>query len=136
MSGTFSLCTNLQTAPDIPNSVTDIGGLFEGCTGLRTAPVIPSGVTILNRVFYECTNLETAPEIPSSVTEMQYTFYGCTKLTGNLVLNTSNITYYTNCLTDAAMASGCDLKITGSASSTIKNNILNTKSEGSHISIQ
>ena len=116
--------------------VTDISDLFYTNNELTIAPQIPSTVEKMYYTFSNCTRLQIAPEIPYGVTNMGCTFSYCTKLTGNLVLNMSNLTYYTDCLKDAATADDCNLIITGSASSTTKNNILNTKSEGSHISIQ
>ncbi len=81
MDSTFYRCTSLTTAPEIPNSVTDMDSTFYGCTSLTTAPEIPSSVTDIGSTFSNCTSLTTAPEIPNSVTDMGYTFSNCTSLT-------------------------------------------------------
>ena len=81
MCGTFSGCTSLTTAPEIPSSVTDMTATFYRCTSLTTASEIPSSVTSVGSIFFGCTSLTTAPEIPSSVTSMYNTFNGCTSLT-------------------------------------------------------
>ena len=78
---TFSECTSLTTAPEIPSSVIDMSGTFDGCTSLTTAPEIPSSVIDMERTFSGCTSLTTAPEIPSSVIDVRWTFDGCTSLT-------------------------------------------------------
>ena len=81
MSDTFSGCTGLIQAPEIPSSVTNMIGTFSGCTSLTQAPEIPSSVKYMDYTFSGCTSLTQAPEIPSSVTSMESTFYGCTGLT-------------------------------------------------------
>ncbi len=84
MSNTFNDCTDLTTAPVIPNSVTNMYGTFWGCRSLRsrtTAPAIPNGVTNMESTFYECYSLTTAPAIPDSVTNMEGTFAYCYNLT-------------------------------------------------------
>lgn len=75
--GTFSGCTSLIIAPEIPSSVTEMGYTFQDCTGLTMAPEIPLSVTDMRHTFRECTALTIAPKIPSSVTNMEGTFYGC-----------------------------------------------------------
>ena len=77
----FANCKSLTIAPEIPNGVTKMENTFNGCTSLITAPEIPSGVTSMYETFNGCSSLTTAPEIPSSVTYMYYTFSGCTSLT-------------------------------------------------------
>ena len=134
MSCTFRGCTNLTTAPTIPNLVTDMDATFMECTKLVIAPTIPNLVTNMNNTFSGCTNLTTASIIPSSVTRMYETFKGCTKLTGDLIINATNVSQYYNCLTDAATATGTDLKLSGSC--TKLSNILETKSTNSNISLK
>ena len=100
MSTTFSSCTGLTTAPEIPANVTNMYGTFSNCTNLTTAPVIPDSVTSMSNTFASCTKLTTAPEIPASVTSMYGTFSGCTNLTTAPVIpaNVTNMdsTFY-NC---------------------------------------
>ena len=95
----------IDTAPEIPNSVTDMSWTFSGCTGLTTAPKIPNSVTCMYKTFSGCTGLTTAPEIPNSVTRIDYTFSGCTNLTGEITIN-ANIDnevptwHYEDCFSD------------------------------------
>ena len=81
MWNTFYGCTSLTQAPEIPEGVTDMDYTFYGCTSLERAPKIPEGVTSMSTTFFGCTSLTQAPEIPDGVTSMDYTFYGCTGLT-------------------------------------------------------
>ncbi|MBR3134788.1 MAG: hypothetical protein IKG56_04935 [Clostridia bacterium] len=80
--------------------------------------------------------MEKAPIIPNSVTDISYTFKDCSKLTGDLIINMNNLEKWAKSLNGAATVEGCDLKISGSASSTILTKILNTKSANSHISLK
>ena len=93
MTATFYRCTSLTTASEIPSSVTSVGSIFFGCTSLTIAPEIPLNVTNMLQTFRGCTSLTTAPEIPSSVTEMMSTFYGCKSLTTapEIPLNVTNM---------------------------------------------
>ena len=77
---TFKDCTELVTAPKIPEGILSLEETFSGCTSLITAPTIPNGVTSLYMTFNGCTSLTTAPKIPSSVTGLGWTFFGCTSL--------------------------------------------------------
>ena len=112
MDGTFSGCTNLTIAPEIPSSVTNMDETFSGCTNLKTAPEIPSSVTNMVHTFSYCTNLTTAPVIPSSVTDMNRTFYCCTNLTGELIINADPTTIFW-CLNNAITGPGCSLVLKG-----------------------
>lgn len=112
MLQTFSNCTNLTIAPEIPSSVTNMDRTFSGCTNLTTAPEIPSSVTNMEYTFYCCTNLTTAPKIPSSVTDMYGTFSGCTNLTGELIIN-ANPTSIDYCLYNAVTGPDCSLVLKG-----------------------
>ncbi|MBR3134790.1 MAG: leucine-rich repeat domain-containing protein [Clostridia bacterium] len=134
--GTFSYCTSLVIAPEIPEGVTDMQNAFSYCTSLINAPNIPNSVTNMYKTFNGCSSLTTAPIIPSNVTSLYSTFSHCNSLSGDLIINANNISDYGYCLYKAATNSGCDLKISGSASSSIKNAILNTKSSNSHISLK
>ena len=80
LSSTFSNCTNLETAPHIPNSITDMQRSFQGCTSLKTVSTLSNNVTNMQSTFYGCTSLETVPNIPNSVTNMQSTFQDCRSL--------------------------------------------------------
>ena len=135
MSSAFYGCTSLATAPDIPDSVLDLGGTFYGCTSLTTAPDIPDDVTNMRETFCDCTNITNAPTIPSGVTDVGETFCNCTSLTGSLVINATNIEYYTDCLSGAATKSGTHLTLSGNAGTAMLTNILNTASVNSNVSI-
>ena len=105
MSSTFSGCTGLTTAPEIPNSVTYMGWTFSGCTGLTTAP-----------------------EIPNSVTSMHCTFSGCTNLTGEITinanLNSSEKWIYEDCFSGTTKP----IQLTGTC--TILSKLAETSSNG------
>ena len=80
--------------------------------------------------------METAPIIPSGVTNLLETFTYCSNLTGDLIINVSNLEKRSQCLKEAAINEGCDLKLSGSASSSTLVNLLKTKSSNSHISLK
>ena len=121
-------CTGLTTAPEIPNSVTEMGSTFAGCTGLTTAPEIPNSVTRMDSTFSGCTGLTTAPEIPNSVTKMNKTFSGCTNLTGEITinanLNSSEEWDYADCFSDTTKP----IQLTGTC--TILSKLAETSSNG------
>ena len=116
MYSTFYECTNLTSAPAIPQNVINMGYAFAK-TSLTTAPKIPDGVKKMSYTFYyctaltdlsdlvipssvydmygtfyKCTSLISAPTVPSEVINMAYTFEDCTALTGTVYINTNNIT--------------------------------------------
>ena len=96
MYSTFSSCHNLTQAPEIPDSVTDMGRTFYNCYNLTQAPEIPNSVTNMSFTFSNC-SITQAPEIPNSVTNMSFTFMGCGSLTGNIIIQSSNISNFANC---------------------------------------
>ena len=106
---------------------------FECCTNLKIAPEIPASVVNMSETFQYCENLTTAPEIPASVVDMYCTFLYCDSLTGDLIIN-ANPTQYISCLYEASTKEGTNLKLSGT--STMLNQILNTKSEDSNISLK
>ena len=67
---------------------------FSGCTSLVTAPEIPNSVVSMEFTFSGCTALVTASTIPSSVTRMAKTFSGCSNLTGTIKIYSENIRIY------------------------------------------
>lgn len=115
IGGIFYGCTSLTTAPEIPSNVISIGNSFYGCTSLTTAPKIPSNVTSMNDTFKFCTNLITAPTIPSSVTEMYRIFLGCKKIQGTIEINAEPSKYGLTFGEDAA-SEGTGLVVTGTSS--------------------
>ena len=87
---TFSFCTGLTTAPELPATTLTLccyGGIFRGCTGLTNAPELPA-TTLADHcyqwMFQDCTSLTDAPELPATIlakycyNEM---FRNCTSLT-------------------------------------------------------
>ena len=130
---TFAELEDLIYAPEIPESVINMIYTFENCTNLTEAPTIPNSVTDMSRTFYNCTSLTKASTIPNSVTDMYNTFLGCSSLTGILEIN-ANPSYYDSCFYGAATADNANLVLTGS--STMLQELLETKSDDSHITIQ
>ena len=96
---TFFYCISLVNAPVIPNSVTDMYYTFCYCIRLVNAPVIPNSVTDMYGTFHSCSNLVNVPVIPNSVTHMVSTFNGCSNLTGNIFIQSENITNASGCFT-------------------------------------
>ena len=86
---TFSGCTNLMEAPQIPQSVRFLNGTFANCTSLVDASnlVIPTNIKEMGTTevpygtFYNCTSLKYLPKIPANEgTTMHLTFYNCKNL--------------------------------------------------------
>ena len=73
--------TNIVIAPEIPNGVINMYGTFASCTKLMQATEIPNGVINMYGTFNGCSNLKQTPKIPDSVTNMRLTFQNCTSLT-------------------------------------------------------
>lgn len=115
-------------------TVTGMDYTFINYTGLTIAPEIPSTVTSMAYTFADCTALTTAPVIKDTVTYALGTFKNCSSLTGDLVINANPSSSYTWCLEGAATNNGCNLKLSGT--STMLNEILETKSTNSHISLK
>lgn len=61
-------------------TVTNLDGTFSGCTDLEVAPELPSTVTSMRETFMGCEKLIIAPTIPKGVTYLDYTFSGCNEL--------------------------------------------------------
>ena len=92
----FYGCQNLTTVTNINSNVTDLLGTFTECSNLENISSIPNTVTNMYYAFYNCQKLETAPAIPELVTNMSRTFVGCEDLSGNVYINSEDITnaYY------------------------------------------
>ena len=99
----FMSCSSLVNAPVIPNSVTAFDFTFSLCTSLVNAPVIPNSVTSMYMTFYYCNKMQTAPIIPNSVNIFEGTFEGCTNLTGNIYIQSENITNARNCFNTTSL---------------------------------
>ena len=116
ISYTFSQCSSLTTAPEIPscvtnmhstfngcksltdlsglvipNGVTDMTATFAYCTSLTIIPTIPNNVEKMWGTFLYCTSLTSVPQIPCNVINLGNTFTGCTSLTGTLAIQTNSI---------------------------------------------
>lgn len=89
-------------------------------------------VTSMFATFYNCERLTHAPEIPDSVTNMNGTFEYCSSLTGTIVIN-ANPNYYNYCFAGASTSPDANLVLTGSSEKLEE--LLNTKSEDSNISL-
>ena len=110
--------------------VTDMNNTFTVCTSLTTAPEIPSTVNNMKFAFYWCRELITPPpEIPSGVTDMTFLFDGCSKLQGTIKIN-ANPTNYQHCF-DYVATEGSGLVVTGE--STMLDELIGTKSANSNI---
>ena len=83
-SGCFYNCTNLITAPKLPNTAVNLKYCFYGCSSLITTPQIPDGVMYMEYCFYNCISLTCFPIVPDLVSKMDYCFYGCTSLIGEI----------------------------------------------------
>lgn len=115
MSDTFWYCEKLETVQNIPNSLIDMSRTFYHCSALKTVPAkIPDTVTNMLATFFGCELIETVPPIPNKVQDIRFAFKGCSALTGDLVINAENVTYYEECLEDTATNPGCELKLSGS----------------------
>ena len=65
---------------------------FISCLKLTTAPTIPSSVSDISYCFYNNQLLTTAPTLPSSIANLACTFAKCNALTGNIYIQSENIT--------------------------------------------
>ena len=148
LTSTFKGCTALTTASEIPNSVTNMTETFMNCTALTTAPEIPNSVTNMQSTFMGCTLLAKGPSlIPESVTNMFQTFNSCSNLSGIIQINANlngKIVYQYNerdykdyeqsFLYTSTNGSG--LIISKNSTCPELENLLNTKSSSSNITIE
>ena len=104
MGYTFSGCTGLTNISVLPSSVVNMDYTFSRCTSLTNISALPSSVVNMNGTFNGCTRLVNAPVIPSGVTNMYYTFNDCRKLTGNIVINSSVVTNANSCFGNTTLA--------------------------------
>jgi hypothetical protein len=75
--------------------IAHMSGTFSGCTNLTTAPVIPSGVQFMNFIFMDCANLTGTVTINASPDFALSCFEGTTKPI-QLIGNGSNGTFLEN----------------------------------------
>lgn len=103
MDGTFEHCFKIEEAPIIPNSVTDMANCFQNCYNLTTVSTISNSVTGLSNAFLNCRNLPSVPNIPESTIFMYRTFDNCKSLTGNIYINSTQITTAMNCFENTSL---------------------------------
>ena len=111
LTGSFSGCTNLESAT-IPSGVTSIGsGEFNSCTNLKSI-TIPSGVTSIGSgAFGGCTNLESVA-IHEGVTSIgSGAFSGCKNLK-SITIPSSVTSIGSNAFADCYSVTECHVKPT------------------------
>ena len=77
--------------------VTNMFQTFRGDSNLEIAPEIPQSVTNLEWTFADCSRLRTAPEISKNVKDIDGIFYKCLCLTGTIIINSKKIENYEGC---------------------------------------
>lgn len=126
MESTFLNCTKLQTfQANIPDSVTNMGSTFQGCVTLaNVTSVIPNSVNNMFRTFRDCSNLQGKIEINASIN-------------GNIVLTYNSRDYYdySECFLRAS-TNGDGLIISNDSICSELDNLLNSKSSNSNISLE
>ena len=90
--------------------------------------VLSENLTNMGTVFKNCTGLINLSGlvIPTKVTNMIGTFYGCTNLGGEIEINVTNLTSYSNCFKNTVQP----ITITGSCSDATKANLAATANNG------
>ena len=138
----------MTTAPEIPNSITNMTETFQNCTALTTATEIPNSVTNMQSTFMGCTLLAKGPSlIPESVTNMFQTFSRCSNLSGIIQINANlngkivlqynerDYKDYEHCFLFTS-TNGSGLIISKNSTCLELENLLNTKSLESNITIE
>ena len=97
MSSTFSDCYNLTEIADIPNSVTNMHSTFSSCNNLIYISKISSSAIDISSLFNGCESLMSSPIIPNSVTNMHSTYSLCNNLSGDIIINSENISSAERC---------------------------------------
>lgn len=96
----FYNCTALKNVPDLPDSITSMGGAFQGCTALETFAKIPKRAGNLKSAFKDCISLTGTIVVEASPWSYDLCFSGTIKpiiLTGpasqytfNALVSTAN----------------------------------------------
>lgn len=81
MRATFNSCKKLIKMPAIPGNVTNMYGTFAACSNLVSITTLPDSVISMLGTFNGCTALTVAPKIPKNTIDMHMTFKNCTSLT-------------------------------------------------------
>ena len=105
ISGTFSNATDitsmcsgcylLNNTVYTPKAI-NMAYAYSECYELRTA-TFPSNVQNIVGAYYYCEWLNKIQNIPSSVTNMASTFHGCSEFSGDVFIDSTEITNFTNC---------------------------------------
>ena len=116
MAVAFYECSNLSIASNIPSNVTNMAYTFSSCTALVSMPKIGNKVINFIDAFHGETSLKNISlKIPESVKNISGAFWYCNNLSGTIEIN-AQPTDYNNCFTNAAIAEGAQLKLTGTCS--------------------
>ena len=166
MRSTFSGCVSLQDMPKIPNSVQGLNSTFVNCGLMKEMKELPDSIISMGFTFNNCTNLKNISNIsknveymmatfsgcssltninltiPNTVTNLQYTFQDCTNLSGYIKIDASvngsiinNLTDYELCFRNTS-TKGSGLVISKNSTCSILEDILNTKSTNSNITLE
>ncbi|MBE5963957.1 MAG: sigma-70 family RNA polymerase sigma factor [Lachnospira sp.] len=93
--------------------VKDMSSTFSDCTNMKYAPDIPDTVENMFATFKNCKNLKKVGTIPENVKEMRETFLGCTSLAGNVVINATPV-FYEECFKGVKIVAQ-GIKLSGSS---------------------
>lgn len=89
--------TALTTFSNIPNGVIDMGACFRNCTKLISVSDLPSPLMYMKECFKNCTSLTTIPVVPDFVEDLDDCFYNCQKLSGDIVVRSTNVKTASRC---------------------------------------
>ena len=77
---TFSGCSSLENAPDIPDFVEGLPFTFRDCISLTETPDFQENCISIEGAFYGCTNLVLVKDLPDDMENLADAFYGCKSL--------------------------------------------------------
>lgn len=89
--------TALTSFSNIPNGVIDMGACFRNCTKLISVSDLPSPLIYMKECFKNCTSLTTIPVVPDFVEDLDDCFYNCQKLSGDIVVRSTNVKTASRC---------------------------------------
>ena len=92
----FYNCRNMVKAPKLPSTVTSLKNCFEDCKSLIQTPDLSACANLqtLRYAFRDCDKLASASAIPASVDNMIGCFQCCSKLSGTIIVKTTNVSEY------------------------------------------
>lgn len=88
-------CPSLNNTVYTPNAI-NMAYAYSECYGLKTA-TFPSNVQNIVGAYSYCEYLNKIQNIPSSVTNMAYTFQSCHEFSGDIFVDSTEITDFTSC---------------------------------------